>query len=216
MTKQVTDESRSNRRKLILVFTLLIGTLGLTAGLMTAFFSDWIAGTGSATAGTLDISGTFSTYYDADQDNTPELVTSVNNFNPGDMMIVKGTVTNSGNKSAWLRSKIDLSGLDTDIAPFIKICAGELTKADETTCTALTDGATTTPVILNGTGADAETETASGAVGSNATAMAYTIYFLSTATNDAQGKTVTAPFVVEAMQYRNNPTPTWTSLEQIP
>lgn len=211
------EKKREEKRKKkgLVAFLFLFASFILVSGSLFAFFSDQLTGTGSATAGTLDIGGAFKTYYDTNSDGTLDEVASVTNFNPGDMMVIKGEITNFGNKSAWLRTKVDLSAIDSAILPYIKVCAGELTAADQSTCTALTNGGTSTPIILNGQGTGAETETASGAVGDYKEDVAVTIYFDASALNAAQGKTVDVSFDVEAMQYRNNATPTWTNLETI-
>lgn len=213
MKKEVLEQKRKKHETKLATLLLLFAFI-LVSGSLIAFFSDKLSGEANATAGTLNITGSLKTYYDTDADGTLDEVASVANFNPGDMMVIKGAMTNTGNKSAWLRSKLDLSAIDADILPFIKVCSGELTAADQATCTALTNNATSTPVILDGTGTGAETET--GSVGSNQTNVAYTIYFSNTATNAAQGKAVKVSVDVEAMQYRNNATPTWTNLEVMP
>jgi Camelysin metallo-endopeptidase. len=210
------EKQKKERKKVLLGFLLLFTAVCIVGGTLFAYFSDYISGNGTVTAGTLDISGTYQYYVNGD--STP--VTSITNFNPGDVVVVKATVTNSGNKSAWVRDIIDFGTLDAGIAPYIKLYEGEktltgITGAPTTDLLTLTAGKYTTSVrILDGTGTGAETETGANAIGANTYNVVFTIYFDKTATNSAQGKSVDFTSKTEAVQYRNNTTPAWTPLEQ--
>lgn len=205
----LTEKSKTNRRFMAGIF-LLISTFAIVVGAAFAFFSDYVEGNVNVTAGTLNINGT--TEYFVNGGSTA--VSAVPNFNPGDVVVAKTAVTNAGNKSAWVRARVDLTGIDTAIEPYIKVYAGEKTLAQITanpSADLIASGSATTPVILNGSGANAESET--GGLASYASAI--TVFFDTTATNAAQGKAVAVKTLVEAIQYRNNPTPNWTNLEQV-
>jgi len=210
-----TKEKKENR-KILVGFLFLFTAVCLVGGTLFAYFSDYISGTGTVTAGTLDITGNYQYYVNG----SGTAVTSIANFNPGDVVVVKATVTNTGNKSAWVRDIIDFGTLDAGIAPYIKLYEGEktlagITGAPTTDLLTLTAGKYTTPVrIIDGTGTGAETETGSDAIGANTYNVTFTIYFDTVATNSAQGKSVNFTSKTEAVQYRNNPTPAWTPLEQ--
>ena len=196
---------------------LLFVALAITLGGAFAYFSDWFEGQASVTAGTLDISGTPVFTHNG---NT---VSSVENFNPGDVVVADATATNSGNKSAWIRGLVDFGTLDADIAPYVRIYKGTKTAAAIEAGTEEADRITTGDEvslgdkIIDGTGTGAETETGTDALGSNTYSQAVTIYFDKTALNVAQAKSVDFTFRFEAIQYRNNTGPqTWTgTIEQI-
>lgn len=205
----VTEKNKTNRRFMAGIF-LLISAFAIVVGAAFAFFSDYVEGNIAVTAGTLNINGT--TQYFVNGGGTA--VTSVPNFNPGDVVVAKTTVTNAGNKSAWVRSRVDLGSIDPAIQPYIKVYAGEKTLAQiiaNPSTDLIVSGNATTPVVLNGTGTSAETET--GGLAQYDSAI--TVFFDTVATNAAQGKVVAVKTLVEAIQYRNNPTPVWTSLEQV-
>jgi hypothetical protein len=219
MSKQQKKE-KCKSKKALFAFIALFASAAIIIGSAFAFFSDYITGSGNVTAGTLDISGTY-----AYKQNGTTVSPPVANFNPGDVITASVDVNNAGNKSAWLQYVLDLGTLDPGSANYIKVCAGELTYSacDGSTNPYLTlaGGKITTQDangtigndIIDGTGAGAEVETS----GDHATshAAAYTIKFLDTAPNSAQGKSVNFMFTVNAMQFRNNPSPVWTAIEQI-
>lgn len=204
-----TEKSKTSRRFIAGIF-LLVSAFAIIIGAAFAFFSDKIEGDITVTAGTLNIAGTTSYYVNG----SATAVTSVPNFNPGDVVVAKTTVTNTGNKSAWVRNRVDLTGIDAAISPYIKVYAGEKTLAAITlnpSTDLIASGAATTPVILNGVGSSAESE----AGGLTSYDAAITVFFDTTAVNAAQGKAVAVKTLVEAMQYRNNPSPSWTAIEQL-
>lgn len=220
MAKQ---EQKDKRRKVLLGILFLFGAGVMLTGSLLAFFSDYISGSGSVTAGTLNIGGTFQYYVNG----SSTAVTSVANFNPGDVVVAKATVFNTGNKSAWLQTKIDFGTLDAGIAPYIEVYQGEYTYTSAAAATGskltLASGVATTddanadgkPDVINGkTGeTDSETETAANGIATNGSTtglpVAFTIRFLNTALNSAQGQSVSFTATVNALQYRNNPSPNW-------
>lgn len=212
---QKAEENKQNR-KLPIAIALIFASVAIITGLVFAFFSDYITGNGSITSGTLNINSANGWEYR--QNSGTYSNTAISNFNPGDVANVKISATNSGNKSAWIRTKLDFGTLDPGIASYIKICAGELTYAqcDGTTnpYLTLTGGVFTSDGtdVINGTGTGAETET--GGVATYA--PVYTIKFDSSAPNSAQGKSISFTALIQAIQYRNNPTPNWGgTIEQI-
>jgi hypothetical protein len=223
--------NKKSTRKIIASIILLIVAVGIAGTSMVAFFSDYVSTAGSVTAGTLDISGSFSLYVNG----STTAVTSVANFNPGDYVKATGTITNSGNKSAWLRTGFEFTSIHDDIKSYIKVYSGACNMANitlPTGCTPITldtsNGTYGTPVVINGTGTNAETETQASINTATNTTDAYTpvgsnaysgveiyIVFDPAALNAAQGKTVSFSAKAQALQFRNNPSPSWSSLETI-
>lgn len=201
----------------ILTFLLLIGAFAVILGGTYAYFSDWVQENVSVTAGTLDIDGT----YTFEQNGTT--VTQINNFNPGDVAVAKGSATNSGNKSAWIHGVVDFGTLNSDISSYIKVYKGAKTAAQIEAAPTTDLIATSNKIdlgnkIIDGTGTGAETETGTDAIGSNVYNQDITIYFDKAALNAAQGKSVNFTYRFEALQYRNNTAaPNWsaTTIEQI-
>ena len=207
--QNVNQQKNSKKAKAALVISIL--AVCLFAGSMFSFFSDIVTGGGTVTAGTLDIQGTYVITVNGEE--VEKL--SIENFNPGDVLVIQAVITNSGNKSAWIRDQITIA-VHEDLIPYIEIYVGEVTIAEMSTATQITldqDGVYSTAVqIINGTGNDAEEETG----GITEYEVAYTIYFSADATNAAQGKSITFTAATQALQYRNNtetPTETdWTSV----
>jgi hypothetical protein len=221
---------KKQNQKLVAALLFLVGAIGITASSMVAYFSDFVSAGGVVTAGTLDIDGSFTMRVNGG--NT--VVTSVANFNPGDYVKATGAITNNGNKSAWLRTGLSFSSIPPEIGQYIKVYTGDCNFTAglnaPTGCTAANTnaaGAYGDPVVLDGTGANAEQETQTEidtitgtngkylAVNSNVFASVVTIVFDPSATNSAQGKTVDFAVNAEALQFRNNPNPNWSVLEQI-
>ncbi len=199
---------RKNNRTMI-GFMFLFAAVAIIVGLSVSFFSDIIRGTGTATAGTLDITGTVQIH----QNGVLISDGTIPNLNPGDIIVVKTAISNTGNKSAYLRSVVNAVLPDTDAMPnlnMIKVYAGEydtIAEVEAETSLTFTGGVyESSRVIINGTGgADAETENDGIATYS----PVYTIYFDKAATNEYQGKKVDFSLTIQAIQYRNNPNPVW-------
>ncbi|MDR3263807.1 MAG: M73 family metallopeptidase [Clostridiales bacterium] len=198
-------KKRENKKYVVGLLCLAI-SFSLIIGTLAAYFSDIIIGKGTATAGTLDLSGSYALYVNGDTN----AVSSVENFNPGDVIVVKATITNAGNKSAWVRDIIDISGSDGDILPFINVYIGEKTQAgleidDTTDLLNLNAGVyATAAMVIDGSGSNAEKETARESIGDYTYDVVFTVYFLPTATNDAQDKALDIYVATQALQYRNN------------
>lgn len=101
-------QEKNNKRKVVLIIAAILVAIGIITGGISAFFSDFVTGNSTITAGTLDlVKGTET----ITQNGTA--ITSignnnaiVENFNPGDVVTVSVPVTNSGSKSAHLRGKL--------------------------------------------------------------------------------------------------------------
>lgn len=225
-TIDTSTSTRDDRRKRRIIGVAALATAGaLVLGLGYAYFSDSALGEGSATAGTLDLTGALTV------DHTTGLATdqwtatdvsptgAVPNLNPGDLVRISGDLTNAGNKSAWIRAEVTGTA-DPAIAPYLYVYAGEtvptqgqvLASADPTslpgylgTITELAAGKATTPLVIAGTGANAE---ATAAESTTAAAGAYdanvVVYFDKAAANAAQNKPFSVDVDVQAVQYRNN------------
>ena len=212
MTKKEKEEKENRKSLPIVLFALGFLVIG---GVSLAFFSDILLGEADVTAGSLDLQpateGQDPIQFFLNGSSTAMTDPSIANFNPGDCVLVKGNAKNDGNKSAWVRSTIKLDGINgtTFTNDAVKIAVGNHT-LDETGVTwtsinSMSDGISTTPVILNGTGTAAETETG-GLSAYNADA--FTICFDPEATNEQQLKTADFDVRIEAVQYRNNNTGT--------
>jgi hypothetical protein len=227
MTQARTDKKDTNRKKIVLILLCLLVSIGLVFGSLFAFFSDIVTGSNTVTAGTLNLEkGTETiTQNEVDITDIGDEDNLVENFNPGDVVTISVTVTNVGSKSAWLRTKLTLTGTavsESDFDSYFKVFDGTLTQTQAATADnplTFSDGVlTTSAVIIDGDSSnneleDVETEdsdTIDEAVGSNETTLTYTVYFLPTAGNKWQGKAISLAYEVQALQYRNNPTPNWT------
>jgi len=218
-------QEKKKNRKVIAAFALVLASVAIIVGVVFAFFSDVITGSGTATAGTLDITGSFTLeHYNAagtqltvGASGSPGLTaTAVPNFNPGDFIVIEGSATNLGNKSAHIRGQFALTGdLITNTGNNkVKIVASSTTKtaAACVSATALTpeSGTTyaTTAGIINGADTNAETETG----GVTTYTGGIMICLPTAADNTAQGDSLNIGAKIQAIQFRNNATPTWTDV----
>jgi hypothetical protein len=229
-SEKVEKDKEKNNNKKFLAVLLLVGAFALVFGASVAYFSDVVTGGGAATVGTLDITtpGTITpviSYMTDDGEGTfiEKTDGTLNNINPGDIVSVTYTVSNAGNKSAWLRDYIKVvigtnhNDEQKDASAF-KIYPATATNteirsssATALTTTAITNGfeyAPTATSILNGTGTAPETEID----GVTSHTAGYKLYFLPTADNSYQGVDLTFNVSTQAMQFRNNPTPTWSNV----
>jgi len=254
MNKRETTK-RDNRSKLALL--LLLIAFIIIVGFSLAFFSDIITGGITGTVGTLDIrsnpnpvTATQHWTNTAGSQSTTGL-TTIANWNPGDVVEVGYTVTNAGNKSAWLRNQVALTITGTNHAGQalgagagqvnatgvfeLFVLTGTQTEAQlfalmrdpsrvpGTGALAVSDatGGITwaTPdadrIIMNGTGANAETET----TGVNSANTRFFLFYnprvatTGAIANSFQGLSgITFNVSTQAMQYRNNPTPNWSNV----
>ena len=229
-------QEKNNKRKVVLIIAAILVAIGIITGGISAFFSDFVTGNSTITAGTLDlVKGTET----ITQNGTA--ITSignnnaiVENFNPGDVVTVSVPVTNSGSKSAHLRGKFELTGTAftgaADASAFnthFAVYKGTVNQAtaEAGTETDLAQDATNvtwdgtaksltwvdpTPEIINGNSAKADYETETG--GADTRTLTYTIYFKKSGKNEWQDKTVALSYAAQAIQYRNNTTADWTDL----
>jgi len=230
--------TRKGKRNIIIALLLILLACIIIIGFTLAFFSDFVTGGTTATAGTLDlVAGTTSItrYYTKNGTESSDSGTTIANLNPGDIIEVDMSVTNAGNKSAWLKEFLtitlgenyagnipDTTGLDwTNAVDAFEIYPASATNAsirDGTAVPITTDVTATNTVlalepasgttIINGTGAGAETETG----GVSSFTSDYKIYFNAASNNEYQGISLSVVDKVEAMQFRNNPTPVWSNV----
>jgi hypothetical protein len=169
----------------------------------------------------------------------------VENFNPGDVVTVTVPVANEGSKSAWIRGKFSISGTAATEAGGndlpVYIFEGALTQAQAET--AVAGGATSaltvthsggtysfadsTPDVIDGKAGlkDVEVEktvSAGGTVPDGTTIhssascnVAYTLYFKPGSGNRWQDKALKLSYAVEAIQYRNNTSPVWSTVVEL-
>lgn len=250
MSRETQNNERRGRRKGLIGIAALATAGALVVGLGYAYFSDTLSFGGSAQAGTLDITADSMTLTRTDGLTVDNWVTTgvdgnsfVGNLNPGDAFRLSGVVTNTGNKSAWIRSAISDMSAPGAIGGNIYVYAGEsvptqaqLLGASNTdalealpgfvgTGTDLASAATPvgakgTPAIIGGTGAYAETAESTVSGHDNTYDQKIEVYFDKAATNESQLGTVSLTATVQALQYRNNTTtPTedaWSSVVTTP
>lgn len=236
-TSHETTPRREDRRKRGLVGIAALATAGaLVLGLGYAYFSDSILGSGSATAGTLDLTGSLVVKH-TDGLTVDNMVTdasgAIPNLNPGDLVTIGGPLTNAGNKSAWIRTEVTAPNVDPAIAPYLYVYAGEsvptqaqvLAAADPTllpgylgTLGSLGTGNATSPLVIAGTGSNAEATVAENTtMAPGAYAANVVVYFAKDAPNAAQAQDFALNVAVKAVQYRNNTVPAavnWTTVEK--
>ena len=205
-------KEKKNKKVLIALLLLLIAVVVLTR-FAISYFSDIVTGgAATVTAGTLDITanGGVKVYQ-----NGTSVGNTITNLNPGDLIVVKAHIVNSGTKSAWIRGGLTVTlGTMLDLNK-IKVIAGDITTVDHDADILAADAATGIS-ITSGTIAYSTADIISGSVETDGTDTAYdvafTIYFDKTAGNSYQGKTLSFDFVAQALQYRNNPTPNWSDV----
>ena len=208
MTHAQTKEDKNNRKKIGIILIGLLVVIALIFGSLFAFFSDVITGDTTLTAGTLGLA-VQSEYRLMNDPENPVPVTA-DNINPGDVIEVRLTVTNQGNKSAWVQFGFEITGEDMfgDDLTFAQLqSAFTFTGLTADNGVFTSDGTD----ILNGTGAHAETETG----GVNSLVRTFTITFNSTAGNAWQNAVIDIDWTARAVQFRNNPTPNWASAEAL-
>jgi len=227
-TKERTERKKKNR---IAILILLLAVIILT-GASIAFFSDFVTGEVSGTAGTLDLrsanAGAVRHYTQGGVEKADTATTTITNLNPGDILDVGHEISNAGNKSAWMRNLLTITvgenhaDVQQNAGAFL-VYASTTSNADIRSGTAtplavVTSGSdseiithTGTASVINGTGLGAETETA--ASGQNGPVSAsYKVYFKSTAGNEYQKIDLSIAIKTEAIQYRNNTTADWTAI----
>lgn len=202
--------------KKFLALVLALSTVAALAVGTFAFFTDRVQAQATATAGTLELA------------LSPVTLSKSSGLKPGTGCKVDFTLSNLGNKSADVKEVLVLRSPTAMTASAEEF---DLYKASDVTLDAdgkYTIAAGATPVaaravsadrmsitytipefILNGTGANAETET--GAAGTSK-ASSYVLVFKSTAGNAFQGISVTMDYLAQAKQHRNTNVNTWTTV----
>ncbi|MCL2280947.1 CalY family protein [Candidatus Saccharibacteria bacterium] len=223
-------EDRKKNNKLIVALVLIFGAVAIVTGVMFAFFSDVILGSGTATSGTLDLRGTFQ--YQVNGGTSTPMTTAIANLNPGDAVYISATVTNVGNKSAYVRSAFEGAVIDSALKPYMYVFSGNVAQATLLTAENGAVGNPAKDIALcalsgyvaggnGGTGCSAFAGSGSTGVGTvgilNGTGAGaetegsgvssfpagFTVYFAYYAPNTAQGKSLAIGARVEGLQFRN-------------
>ena len=232
MTQQNQKQEKRKNNKLIVALVLIFGAVAIITGVVFAFFSDVITGSGSATSGTLDLRGNFQ--YQVNGGTATPITTAINNLNPGDAVYISATVTNAGNKSAWVRGAFEGATINANLQPYIYLLSGNVTQA---TLLALENAEATAALkdealcghanyVAGGNGGSgcaafpSSGTTGMGSVsilngtgtgaetegaGVSSMSIGFTIYFAGYAPNMAQGRALAIGARAEGLQYRNNP-----------
>lgn len=187
-----------------------------------AYFTDSTQVVLDATAGTLDLSLT--------QDWTGDNVSVADTFSPGKKLDLDYTLTNNGNKSADIKETFVITSEQALAGDPLELEIYEATDVTQDPATGFwkpNEGAnpiTTKSVsednlkvtydlaefVLNGTGANAETEDSAT---SNSKTGNYVLVFKDSASNDFQGKKITIDYMAQAKQHRNTNSDTWTTVK---
>ena len=137
-----THEKKDNSKKKIgIILLCLLLTVAVIFGSMFAFFSDIISGDTTIKIGTLDLNKGDAEYWKNEtllDGTTGAELDQLLNYNPGDRIVVKIPITNTGSKSAWLRGVVELSGtafgvLDagaSKFADYFTVYKGNISRAD--------------------------------------------------------------------------------------
>ena len=187
-------KEKSNKKVIIAILLLVVAVFMITRAAIS-YFSDYVAASTSATAGTLDLvagTTTITREWTDEEGTKSETLASISNLNPGDIVTINTGVTNTGNKSAWVRDVISVevtagpnfypgptppATVPTAMFEFypatattaeIKAGTGKLTTViTDNSGSAITNGVLTfTPTgasVINGVGTGAETETSTTA-----------------------------------------------------
>ena len=201
--------AHAKKKTVFLPIILILITAILNMPAIFAFFTDTIGGSINIVTGSLDLRGNYLFYVNGS--TTP--VQSLSNLSPGDVIVAKATITNNGNKSAWVREGIKITAED-ELMPFLSVYMGEKTAAaiegaPITDRLTLTNGiAFTLNRVLNGSGEGAETETheSYNIIGDYRYDAAFTLYFSTEADETTKNKTLSFAVITQALQYRNNNT----------
>lgn len=210
------EHTSKNKKK-----ALAAGALAVSCALAgtIAYFTDRVETSATAKAGTVDLA------LDANW-------TDVANFNPGDKADLDYQISNDGNKSVDVRERLVVTSsvaLDTAAQAEFEIYNAADVEQDaagayvpKAEAKPVTDGAkrivagdskSITYVLpeytLNGTGANAETE--SGVLASDHSAD-YVLVFKGASSNAFQDADVEVSLLAEAKQHRNTDSDTWTTV----
>jgi len=121
--------TQTNYKKMVFGFSALAAAVLVIIGIGYAFFSDVINGAGTATAGTLDISGTVTLLQ-----NGVSVGSNITSLNPGDVIEIDGSsITNNGTKSAWIRAVLEFTEISSTNNLAEGICS-DTDYTDQATC----------------------------------------------------------------------------------
>ncbi|MCL2384076.1 MAG: BspA family leucine-rich repeat surface protein, partial [Oscillospiraceae bacterium] len=225
--RAVRKKENKNKVAVLLLFISMFIILGASF----AFFSDFVAGLLTGRTGTLDINATVTgrqhftrstgEYY------YPIIDGQILNLNPGDIIEINFDVWNEGNKSAWLRDRVNFI-IGTNHADEQPTTGGmfELYSLDATidqirnndaedyllTIATNTGFVFESPhlIINGGTGIDGVREVETGEnVACGPITRGYFLFFRPEAGNEYQQINLSFEIRTEAMQFRNNPNPIW-------
>ena len=212
-----------------------LACLALLIGATLAYFTDRASATASGTAGTVSITLDDS----ALSLLNPQ---GVDNFNPGDGRAIAAPVTNTGNKSVDVRQTMKVTKTPASSVASFTAAPNTMgwTLYAQSDCTQDASGnwvpnASTSPIaptsvatdattgvitasyvlpdaVLNGTGANAETETG---ISTNVLSNQYVLVMLPGSDNSYQGATVDLSILAEAKQHRNTSAVAWSSLQTV-
>ena len=134
----ITYEREEGKRsqKIIFAFVALFASVSILVGIGYAYFSDTLTGTGTAQAGSLNITGDITCKQIGQQTANSTTTTETNlpdcestNLNPGDEIVPSSNnIVNNGNKSAWIRTGFVLTQADAAMLPYLWICTGTTTQ----------------------------------------------------------------------------------------
>jgi len=211
-----------------------IACLILLIAATLAYFTDRAQAQATGTAGTVSITVEDPNLLNPD---------GIDNFNPGDGRSIEATITNEGNKSVDVRRTFQVTMVPDTGVTFTDDGTTPMGWAiyAKSDCTQDTDGnwvvnsgatalgnsvanadgsvtltyavPSTSDLVLNGTGANAETEAA--AVGTSYANDDYVLAMLPGTDNSYQNATVTLDILVEAKQHRNT-TDGWAVVPTVP
>lgn len=105
---------KTRNKKTLIAILLLLAAFAIIVGSIFALFSDYVTGSVTGTAGTLDLTKNDTSTNDTTTIKVNDVAltsgtTTIPNLNPGDIIEVSYTVRNVGNKSAWLRDSATLT-----------------------------------------------------------------------------------------------------------
>ena len=232
--RQTTKRNNTTKLALLLLLIAFIVILGASLAFFSDIITGGITGT-TGTLDIRQVGTTGMTRWwtraatpgGAVTEHSSTHTTTIGNLNPGDIVELGFVVENVGNKSAWLRDQVVFTMMEnhmgevppagqfslfpagTDSADIRSGAAVPLTVITDTDIVTgyVTLTTTTTPIIINGTGANAEEE--AEATAGPTFSRGVVLYFHPTATNVFQDTDISLEIMTQAMQFRNNPTPNW-------
>jgi predicted ribosomally synthesized peptide with SipW-like signal peptide len=224
-----TNNNEQPRRKIVLGIIALLAAVSVIIGAGFAFFSDVIKGSGSVTAGTLDITGTVSLKHNGEPVNGDTIA----NLNPGDLIeIDTSKIVNEGTKSAWIRQVLQFTSISSTpnttgpsatgaLENWLWVCPSGVTQAELIASNGPgplgCERAITSTVYGEKDSYAAPGDVISGSLEEDGAACetdcAWTppdlgnIYFDANALNTAQNGNASFTVTIQALQYRNNTDP---------